>query len=465
MRGIVSASFIANGQCDVSNDALYTNVLNFGDWIRSIAKAANVELPQTSGNLPPMRIEPVDRTRSLKEIFCFFESWAEGREGDGAYNLYDFKPELCTTAVYLLANLDGDNLKPINPWIELDNDGGQNLYKRFNDLKKTNPQLRTLLAVGGWVDGSEKYSQLAGNANRRRNFARTSAAFLKKHGFDGLHFHWEHPAHRGGVTSDKQNFVHLLKELNEVYKPENLYLSAFLRTPTHIVEKAYDVKNIAKFVDAVLMMTFDLGGSWNRRVGFNAPINGNSEDTVDSRVEYFKSLGVPAEKIILGIPFFGRTFVTQNEGNIGDATTNNFGFAGPFVKENGFLGFNEICRLRKEGNWEVTFDTKASEAIGKFTKDGQKHVVTFDSPRSVANKVKYAMEKNLGGVWAWFVDTDDFRGDCKSDLTVFADFPQAAMAPRTESDHPLLRTINDAMGLLTSSGQITETDWRISRSN
>lgn len=154
-------------------------------------------------------------------------------------------------------------------------------------------------------------------------------------------------------------------------------------------------------------MTFDFNGPWTQRVGFPAALRGPDENNIESRVNYFTQLGVPSEKIILGIPFSGRTFITNNAGNIGDESSDT-GFPGPFVKENGFLGYNEICRLRKEREWkEVRFDENASQSIGKFEKDGLTHVVTFETPRSIANKVKFAVEKNLGGVWVFFVDTGE----------------------------------------------------------
>lgn len=82
----------------------------------------------------------------------------------------------------------------------------------------------------------------------------------------------------------------------------------------------------------------------------------------------------------------------------------------------------------------------ASQAISKFQKDGKTHVVTYDTPRTVANKVKLAIENHLGGVWIWFVSSDDFRGDCGPDPTTFADFP-FPVDVTTEQDFPLLRTI------------------------
>lgn len=402
LRGIVSASFVdVNKRCDVSKDAVFTKVYNFIDWIKQVVPQIQPQVPKPQ--IPQTTTGSVNK-KLKKEIFCFFESWAEGREGDGSFSLYDFKPELCTTAVYMFVGLDDDNLNSINPWVELSDNGGQDLYKRFTGLKQQHPHLKTLLAIGGWVEGSVKYSKLAADSNKRKSFARKSAEFLKKYDFDGLHFHWEHPAHLGGQVQDKQNFVHLLKEISDVYKPQNLYLSAFIRPQKTIVEKAYDLRNIAKFVDAVLMMTFDMTGPWNQQVGFPASIKGAGEDNVESRVKYFKDLGVPSDKIFIGIPFFGRSFIASNDGNIGDVSKDT-GFPGPFFKENGFIGYNEICRMRKEQEWEVKYDPIASQSIGKFKKNGLTHVVTFESPRAVANKVKYATENNLGGVWTWFADS------------------------------------------------------------
>lgn len=456
LKGVVSAGFVENGNCDVSVDVIFTNVFKFITWIDQTTSKKEITLP------PPQ--PAVSSRKSKKEIFCFFESWAEGRGYDGAFTLDNLKPELCTTLVFLHAELDKDKLKSINPVQQLEEkDGGRNLYKRFTGLKKSHPHLRTLLSVGSWNEGSSKYSELAADSSKRKKFAVNSAQFLKKYGFDGLHFHWEYPAHRGGSEDDKENFVLLLKDIRSVFKTEKLYLSAFLRTQTDVVVNAYDLRNIAKNVDAILMMTFDFSGPWDGKVRYIAALKGKDEDNVASRVNYFISEGVPAEKIILGLPFFGRTFITENEGDIGDATKDNRGFAGPYFKEKGFLGFNEVCRLKKIHEWEDEFDQEASQAIGKFKYEGLTKVTVYDTPRSVANKVKFMMENNLGGVWTWFVDSDDFRGKCQVDPTTFADYPQPTKPLRKERDYPLLRTINEGIAVLSSKDSISETDWRGSR--
>lgn len=82
-------------------------------------------------------------------------------------------------------------------------------------MKKINPLLKVLAVVGGWNEGSTKYSIMAANAITRKKFIETSLAFLKKHSFDGLDLDWEYPGQRGGSAQDKQNFVTLLKEMKE----------------------------------------------------------------------------------------------------------------------------------------------------------------------------------------------------------------------------------------------------------
>jgi chitinase len=444
LRGLVSIGFTEHGRCDVAVDVIFTDLLKFTKWINQIAAAKQIALPK-----PPVskndQKNSLTKRKSNKEIFCFFESWAEGREGD-SFGVDNLKPELCTTLVFLLARLEGENLASINP--QQTDDTGHGMYKKFTKLKKNFPHLRTLLAVGGWNEGSERYSKLAASEERRKLFARNSASFLKSYNFDGLHFHWEHPAHRGGAPEDKENFVKLLREIKNVYEPEDLYLSVFMRTQTEVVEKAYDLRGIGEIVDAALVMTFDYTWIGSPTIAFPARIRGEGADTVEDRIKYFIKSGVPAEKIILGIPFFGIPFTTEQEGNFGDKTLDGNGFQGPFYHFPFFIGFNEICHLKRNREWKESFYANASQTIIKFETNGQTQVVVYDSPRTVANKVKFMMDNKLGGVWNWFTTSDDARGECAIDETTFADIPQANINQREANDFQLSRTIYEAMEAL-----------------
>lgn len=69
-------------------------------------------------------------------------------------------------------------------------DINNNLYKKFNDLRDKNPHLTTMISIGGWSDGSTKYSLMAMNDSSRKEFVESVIDFLETHNFDGLDFNW-----------------------------------------------------------------------------------------------------------------------------------------------------------------------------------------------------------------------------------------------------------------------------------
>lgn len=104
--------------------------------------------------------------------------------------------------------------------------------------------------------------------------------------------------------------------------------------------------------------------------------------------------------------------------------------------------------------WKSNWDVESSEAVAKVKTASETRVVTYDSPRSIANKVRYAVRKGLLGVMVWSIDTDDFQGDCDGALNEdrFSDFrtePKVKLSfPKsTIKTYPLLRTLNDAIVL------------------
>ena len=73
-------------------------------------------------------------------------------------------------------------------------------------LKEKNPDLKVMLAVGGWAEGGKKYSDMANTAESRTRFVKSAVAFIKKHGFDGLDYDWEYPG-ASGCSHDVRHLV------------------------------------------------------------------------------------------------------------------------------------------------------------------------------------------------------------------------------------------------------------------
>lgn len=60
------------------------------------------------------------------------------------------------------------------------------------------------------------------------------------------------------------------------------------------------------------------------------------------------SRGVDPKKLVLGLPFFGRTFILENPDvetiELGRTPAKSEGFSGPYTNENGFMAYNEVSR-------------------------------------------------------------------------------------------------------------------------
>ena len=51
------------------------------------------------------------------------------------------------------------------------------------------------------------------------------------------------------------------------------------------------------------------------------------------------------DKLIVGVPLYGRTFLLEadeSSGTLGEPSMENMGIMGPFTRTEGFLGFNEV---------------------------------------------------------------------------------------------------------------------------
>ncbi|WP_348240418.1 glycosyl hydrolase family 18 protein, partial [Salmonella enterica] len=72
---------------------------------------------------------------------------------------------------YAFAGLGDDYaIKVLDPWNDLCDGGGKCGFDRFTKLKEKNPDLKTLLSVGGWNEGSSRYSEMAADPATRKTF-------------------------------------------------------------------------------------------------------------------------------------------------------------------------------------------------------------------------------------------------------------------------------------------------------
>lgn len=121
---------------------------------------------------------------------CYYTNWAGYRPGDGHFSIEDIDPQLCTHIIYSFAKVQGNDLATTEG-----NDPGLlmndifrriiigfpiEMYKKIIALKEQNPDLKVMLAVGGWSHGSEPFTQMVATEESRNEFVENSLKVMKK---------------------------------------------------------------------------------------------------------------------------------------------------------------------------------------------------------------------------------------------------------------------------------------------
>ncbi|KAL1426955.1 hypothetical protein MTO96_003254 [Rhipicephalus appendiculatus] len=386
-----------------------------GDTTAVIASTlANVEKATTT--------EPTPEEPEGPKVVCYFPTWSFFRQGRGHYTPEDIDPHLCTHIIYGFTSLDSDSLHLANA-SEIIADAKFHLRNRTLALKTVNRRLKVLLALGGWYHGigeGDKCSTFASNATARRRFAHHAAAFVAKHRLDGLNVDWA--SFSGGECEDvpdKRNFVLLLQDIREAFDAYDppLLLTAAIAGNVDVIRKAYDVAEIFNQTDFTSVMAYDYFGTESPVVAHYSPLQSATDETnPEMSIEYVLntliSMGAPLEKLVLGVPFYARSYTLANPRlNYIGAPAKGKGDPGPVTATPGVLAYYEV-RIKyaapiKAGGWTTMMDKRA----GVYAYSGDQWVC-FDGPRSLMRKARFALKMGLAGLMASDVSMDDFRGEC-----------------------------------------------------
>ncbi|XP_072419793.1 acidic mammalian chitinase-like [Chiloscyllium punctatum] len=349
------------------------------------------------------------------KLVCYYTNWAHKR-GDCKFLPEDINPRLCTHLIFAFAVI-GNN----HQIVAQENDD-EDLYISFNNLKKRNPNLKTLLSVGGWNFGTEKFTAMASSKETRLIFIKSVIEFLRQKDFDGLDLHWEYPAFNRSPYQDKQRFTLLVQETLEEFKKESsesnkprLLLSAAVASGLRNIQAGYEIEKISEPLDFIGVMTYEFHGPWDVKIGPNSPLYRSSTDYYDDKyfnvefaTNYWKENGVPAEKLLVGFPTYGRTFTLCSAENKPGAAACGPASPGNCTKAAGIWAYYEICDFLKGANEEWMEEQEVPYAY----KDDE--WVTYDNLKSFEKKVEWLKNNSFGGAMVWTIDMDDSKGTfCK----------------------------------------------------
>lgn len=349
-------------------------------------------------------------------VVCYVPNWAIYRTGSARFGPENVDPNLCTHIIYAFATIRGNRLAALQPTDEPRGDDIGN-YARVTNLKKRKPGLKVLLAVGGWRMDTTLFSNVAATEDSRAEFVSTTIEFLKKRNFDGLDFDWEYPSNGRNPALDKQRYAQLCEELRAAFDREasgerRLILTAAVSANPNIIDASYDIPKLAAALDIVNIMSYDLHGSWEGVTGHHSALKPGPWETgnqtnlnVDWVARYWADLGIPKSKLVVGVPFFARTFTLSSTNNSGiGAPIIGTGLPGKYTKESGSLSYYEVCSILSVSSrfaidaQRVPYLVSGSQWIG------------YDDQASLREKVQFIKRNGFGGVMVWDISFDDHTG-------------------------------------------------------
>jgi chitinase len=308
---------------------------------------------------------------------------------------------------------------------------------RLLALKEGNPDLRLMVSVGGWTR-SNRFSDMAADAAKRATFVDTTVAFLRRHRYDGIDIDWEYPTDSGfpcppGETcqrpEDKRNFVVLARELRssldaagrEDGKRYLVTIAAgadekFLFDPAR--SSAW-LRDLAESLDWVNLMSYDYHGSWERVAGFNAPLGRDPGDPAGvnaaASVKRLLENGIPAHKLTLGMPFYGKGWTGCAAGPAGDglyqpctglasgSADESFDFS--YLTDQGYLSRARDGRHTVAGRGFVRH-WNAAAGVPYLYDPASGVFITYDDEASIREKVDLVRKYALRGAMFWEIGGD-----------------------------------------------------------
>ncbi len=296
-------------------------------------------------------------------------------------------------------------------------------------LKAAYPHLKVLISLGGWTLSSH-FSEAASSARSRQAFVSSCIDLFIKGNlgngvsmaglFDGIDVDWEYPGACGNTCAyspaDPHNFTLLLAEFRR--QLDRLRKGTLLTVAAPAGREQYsliELGAIHPYLDYINLMGYDLHGTWEKTTNHGAPLYPSPADPsatlghyVNRAVADYLAAGVPAGKLVLGVPFYGHGW--KGVPNVANGLYQTSTGAAPASAEAGTEGFRVLKNLGYP-----SFRDPVTQAFWIYSSTAGVFW-SYDDPTTLETKVRYIKSKGLAGAMSWELSADDSSSTLLSTL-------------------------------------------------
>jgi len=347
-----------------------------------------------------------------RKIYGYFPEW-------GVYDAHrNFTPEKIDYSTITHLNY-GFGIVKNGEVITHDTEQGPALMRDL-DKRTEAAGVTNIISIGGWNNSLEGEFETATATDAGvEKLANSVVNYMLTWGFDGVDVDWEYP----DTEAEKDQFTKLITSLrskldDQGIKDDKYYQLSAAVTASHSKIQYVDPAKTTPLLDSVNVMTYDFHGAFDPITGHNAPLHANSKDddqkfnAASAMAEYANTWKVPKNKLMMGIPWYGRGWGDVEPTEIvkglpglfapGTATVH-----GEWDDVGQFTGTNPWYRLKEmlaSGDYTRYWDP---ESMVPYLYDSKtKEFFTYDDPQSVREKVNYIKQQGYGGAIVW-----DLSGD------------------------------------------------------
>jgi chitinase len=278
------------------------------------------------------------------------------------------------------------------------------VIQRLVSLKSKNPGIKVLLSLGGW-SGCATCSDVFSTRKNRKAFSESVKELTAFFQTDGIDLDWEYPAIPGFPghqyqAADKHNFTQLVRQLRKSLGKQHV-ISFAAGGFNKYIDESIEWKKVMKKVDLVNLMTYDLVSGYSVTTGHHTALYSSPQqpESIDNAVTKLLQLKIPRQKIIIGAAFYGRVWEAVPDSNLGLYQPGKFKTGVDFK--------NITTKYTVDSGFVYHWDETVMAPY--LYNPNQSLFVTYDDKRSIELKLKYAIEKGLGGIMFWELSNDQYE--------------------------------------------------------